>query len=69
MGQGAHYKFEIKTARGDLILKADPYAFFCEAAPKNASIVWDNRRFAWSDAGWLEKRAPAQSVPRPHERL
>jgi 1,4-alpha-glucan branching enzyme len=56
VGQGAHYKFEIKTARGDLILKADPYAFFCEAAPKNASIVWDNRRFAWGDAAWLEER-------------
>jgi 1,4-alpha-glucan branching enzyme len=56
VGQGAHYKFEIMTARGDLILKADPYAFFCEAAPKNASIVWDNRRFAWSDASWLENR-------------
>jgi 1,4-alpha-glucan branching enzyme len=55
-GQGAHYKFEIKTARGDLKLKADPYAFFCEIAPKNASIVWDNRQFAWGDQNWLEKR-------------
>jgi 1,4-alpha-glucan branching enzyme len=56
-GQGAHYKYEIKTARGDLLLKADPCAFYCEAAPKNASIVWDNARFAWSDESWLEKRA------------
>ena len=56
VGQGAHYKYEIKTARGDLALKADPYAFFCEAAPKNASIVWDNRRFAWGDQDWLEQR-------------
>ena len=55
-GPGAHYKFEIKTARGDLKLKADPYAFFCEIAPKNASIVWDNRQFAWGDQNWLEKR-------------
>ncbi|HXR08082.1 MAG TPA: 1,4-alpha-glucan branching protein GlgB, partial [Candidatus Acidoferrum sp.] len=56
VGQGAHYKYEIKTARGDLALKADPYAFFCEAAPNNASIVWDNRRFVWGDENWLEKR-------------
>ncbi len=28
VGQGAHYKFEIRTARGDLVLKTDPYGFF-----------------------------------------
>jgi 1,4-alpha-glucan branching enzyme len=56
VAQGAHYKFELITARGALALKADPYAFFCEAAPKNASIVWDNRKFPWSDGAWLEKR-------------
>jgi len=56
VGEGAHYKFEIKTAEGALALKADPYAFFCEAAPKNASIVWNNQKFAWSDEAWLEQR-------------
>jgi 1,4-alpha-glucan branching enzyme len=56
VGQGAHYKFEIKTSQGALALKADPYAFYCEAAPKNASIVWDNRKFAWGDESWLEQR-------------
>jgi 1,4-alpha-glucan branching enzyme len=56
VGQGAHYKFEIITAQGALALKADPYAFFCEAAPKNASIVWDNRKFSWTDQAWLAKR-------------
>ncbi|MGA3180829.1 MAG: 1,4-alpha-glucan branching protein GlgB [Verrucomicrobiota bacterium] len=56
VAQGAHYKFELITAQGALALKADPYAFFCEAAPKNASIVWDNCKFPWSDRAWLEKR-------------
>ncbi|MGD1086388.1 MAG: 1,4-alpha-glucan branching protein GlgB, partial [Verrucomicrobiota bacterium] len=56
VAQGALYKFELLTAQGALALKADPYAFFCEAAPKNASIVWDNRKFPWSDQAWLEKR-------------
>jgi 1,4-alpha-glucan branching enzyme len=64
-GQGAHYKYEIKTAQGDLRLKADPCAFYCEAAPKNASIVWDNRRFAWSDESWLEKRARSNPFRSP----
>jgi 1,4-alpha-glucan branching enzyme len=56
LGEGTLYKFEIKNIRGDLVLKADPYGFFFEAAPKNASIVWNTRKFAWTDAAWLQQR-------------
>ncbi|HXT42053.1 MAG TPA: 1,4-alpha-glucan branching enzyme, partial [Candidatus Angelobacter sp.] len=44
--EGALYKYEIKHANGALVLKTDPYGFFFEPAPKNASIVWDNRKFS-----------------------
>jgi 1,4-alpha-glucan branching enzyme len=57
VGEGTHYKYEVKGAHGDLVLKADPYGFFFEAAPKNASIVWNNKKFAWTDATWLQQRA------------
>jgi 1,4-alpha-glucan branching enzyme len=57
VGEGAHYKYEMVTAHDALMLKADPYAFYCEAAPKNASIVWNNHKFAWTDQAWLEKRS------------
>jgi 1,4-alpha-glucan branching enzyme len=40
-----------------LVLKTDPYGFFFEPAPKNASIVWDNKKFTWSDEKWLARRA------------
>jgi 1,4-alpha-glucan branching enzyme len=55
-GEGTHYKYEIKNIRGDLVLKTDPYGFFFEAAPKNASIVWNTRKFDWTDETWLKQR-------------
>jgi len=56
LGEGTLYKYEIKNGHGSLVLKTDPYGFFFEPAPKNASIVWDNRKFTWSDEKWLERR-------------
>src|ERR1041385_5322576 len=35
--EGALYKYEILDARGERVLKTDPYGFFFEPAPKNAS--------------------------------
>jgi len=57
LGEGTLYKYEIKNNHGALALKTDPYGFFFEPAPKNASIVWDNKKFAWTDEKWLEHRA------------
>ena len=37
-------------------MKTDPYGFFFETAPNNASIVWNNRKFGWTDEGWLTQR-------------
>ncbi len=65
VGKGAHYKFEIRNAHGQIGLKTDPYGFFFEIAPKNASIVWDNRKFAWTDAAWLEQRRKRDALRSP----
>jgi 1,4-alpha-glucan branching enzyme len=56
VGEGAHYKYEIWDAQSKVVLKTDPYGFFFESAPKNASIVWNNHKFAWSDEKWLKQR-------------
>jgi 1,4-alpha-glucan branching enzyme len=56
VGEGAHYKFEIRDAHGHLSLKTDPYGAFFETAPKNAAIVWNNHKFAWTDSAWLRSR-------------
>ncbi|MEI7783114.1 MAG: 1,4-alpha-glucan branching protein GlgB [Betaproteobacteria bacterium] len=39
LGVGECYKFEIRTVQGELLLKADPFAFRGELRPGTASIV------------------------------
>jgi 1,4-alpha-glucan branching enzyme len=56
VGEGVHYKFEVRDKHGHIRLKTDPCGFFYEVAPKNASIVWDNGKFEWTDDEWLAKR-------------
>jgi 1,4-alpha-glucan branching enzyme len=65
VGQGAHYKFEVRNVHGKIGLRTDPYGFFFETPPKNASIVWHNGRFAWTDAAWLEQRRQADPLRAP----
>jgi 1,4-alpha-glucan branching enzyme len=56
VGIGAHYKFEVRDAHGRISLKTDPYGFFFEVPPKNAAIVWDTRKFQWTDDAWMRQR-------------
>ena len=56
IGEGSIYKYEIVTAFGQTILKADPYAFYAEQRPNTASIVYDIEGFEWTDAEWAKKR-------------
>ena len=58
IGEGEHYKYEIKGAHGELLpLKADPYGFAAELPPRTASIVCRTDTFEWDDGAWMEKRA------------
>jgi 1,4-alpha-glucan branching enzyme len=65
LAEGTLYKFEIRDARGRIILKTDPYGAFFEIAPKNAAIVWNNRKFAWTDDAWLEQRRKRDALKSP----
>lgn len=53
---GTRYKFAIRTQSGQIIEKADPYAFYAELRPGTASIIWSLRDFQWNDQEWLAKR-------------
>lgn len=64
VGKGAHYKFEIRNCEGVTSLKADPYGFFFERAPKNAAIVWDHN-FGWTDEKWMENRRKRDAFRSP----
>jgi 1,4-alpha-glucan branching enzyme len=54
--EGDRYKFEIRTAEGDLVLKADPFAFAAEHPPNTASVVTRSHH-SWRDDAWLQARA------------
>jgi 1,4-alpha-glucan branching enzyme len=63
--EGQLYKYEFFNAHSQLAIKTDPYGFFFEPAPKNASIVWDNSKFQWTDKAWLQQRAELNPLKAP----
>src|SRR5438874_1662373 len=54
--EGAHYKFEIRTQTGALLLKSDPFAFFNQHGLSTSSLIYNLDRYQWSDAEWMEAR-------------
>lgn len=54
--EGCMYKYLIETQSGEYLYKADPFAFYSEMRPGNASRVADIDHFTWHDAKWMEKR-------------
>ncbi|MFL6568139.1 MAG: 1,4-alpha-glucan branching enzyme, partial [Chthoniobacterales bacterium] len=56
VGEGTHYKFEIRTPSGHLLLKSDPFAFFNQWGKETSSLVYNLERFRWADAEWMESR-------------
>ncbi len=56
VSRGEHYKYHIVSSeRGYQVEKADPYACYCEKAPKTASTVWD-LEYEWQDSSWMAER-------------
>jgi 1,4-alpha-glucan branching enzyme len=53
---GALYKFEVRTAHGDISLRTDPYGNYFQIRPETASIVIPNSDYVWNDHPWLNKR-------------
>ena len=62
---GDNYKFEIKAKGGLTFLKADPYAFYSQKRPENASVVYDLAGFSWNDDKWMEQRKEVNSHKTP----
>ncbi len=66
IGAGVSYKYFVKSKyHGYRQLKADPYGFYMEVAPKSASIVWDIDSYQWNDAAWLEERGRKDWLKEP----
>ncbi len=65
IGKGTRYKFQVYSRyQGYQIDKADPFAFYNEVAPQNASIIWD-LDYTWSDAEWMKSRSERNSRSGP----
>jgi 1,4-alpha-glucan branching enzyme len=60
VGEGAHYKFEIRTPAGALLLKADPFGLFSQHGKQTSSLVYNLERYKWSDREWMEARPARQ---------
>jgi 1,4-alpha-glucan branching enzyme len=65
LGEGALYKFEVKNLYGNPVLKTDPFGFAFEAPPKTASVVWNTRKFEWTDESWMEQRSKQDPLRSP----
>lgn len=49
------YKYAIHTKRGNINMKADPYAFHAETRPGTASKVYGDIEYKWKDSKWYDK--------------
>lgn len=63
--EGHLYKYEITTNDGNVVLKADPYAFHSELRPRTASIVYDIKGYQWNDQTWRRKKQRKRIYDQP----
>ncbi|MEP6686494.1 MAG: 1,4-alpha-glucan branching protein GlgB [Verrucomicrobiota bacterium] len=54
--EGTHYKFEIRTQTGAVLLKSDPFAFFNQHGLETSSMVYNLARYQWDDEDWIKSR-------------
>ncbi len=64
IGAGATYKYEILTADGEWLLKADPMAQWAEVPPATASVVTESA-YTWGDGDWLSARGSRSPLDQP----
>jgi 1,4-alpha-glucan branching enzyme len=65
VGEGCHYKFEVRGAHGGIQLKSDPFAFYGQHSEKTASMVFDLGRYTWGDEDWMTERARTDWQKKP----
>ncbi|WP_141494356.1 1,4-alpha-glucan branching protein GlgB [Kytococcus schroeteri] len=67
VGAGERYMFQITTAEGTTVTKADPMARRAEVPPGTASVVDDSsaRDFGWTDEAWMAQRGTRDPLARP----
>ena len=64
VGNGSLYQYEVVTADGRVVTRADPFAQWAEVPPGKASRVFESRH-TWGDEGWLARRAEDDPLRSP----
>ncbi|MBM5805121.1 MAG: 1,4-alpha-glucan branching protein GlgB [Candidatus Verstraetearchaeota archaeon] len=65
VGPGSLYKYHVVSKYNNYAAdKGDPYAFYWEAPPRTASMVWDLKH-DWNDAEWMKERHRHNSLISP----
>ena len=60
--EGELYKYRIHGADGNVVMRADPYAFASEVRPANASRL-TKLDFSFDDSAWMERRDKCRNRP------
>ncbi|NLV58059.1 MAG: 1,4-alpha-glucan branching protein GlgB [Clostridiales bacterium] len=59
------YKYAVWGMDDVCRMKADPFAFFTELRPHNASLLYDLEGYAWGDGEWMGKRSTLNPYQSP----
>ena len=63
---GDLYKYELRNAESVLLPhKSDPYGFYAEQPPGNASVVYDHSRYRWQDHHWQQEGSRQGQLNQP----
>ncbi len=57
------YKYEIVTHSGDILYKADPFAYYAEVRPGTASKIYEINHYEWHDKSWYEEKKKLYQEP------
>ncbi len=65
LSAGEIYRYDLRSQLNDYYAqKSDPYGFFSERRPNNASVVAD-LSYSWGDDAWMTKRAATTHLNAP----
>ncbi len=59
------YKYAILTQNDEWHERADPYAFFSQLRPADASVLYDLSAYSWKDGEWMEARRKFEPYKKP----
>ncbi len=65
IGENERYQYQIKTQNNDLLVKSDPFQFFADVRPLQASVVKNINNFNWSDTDWQRKKNTTSTYDQP----